>query len=146
MSNYHKIIPAVYLILSRDKQILLQRRFKTGYEDGNYSLPGGHFEGNETAQQVAIREAKEELGVAVKQKDLEFVHLMHRMSNSQERIDITFLLKNWKGRLINAEPNKCDQISWFSLTKLPVNTIPCIKQVINSVENKIIYSEFGWQE
>jgi hypothetical protein len=34
----HTNIPASYLILMKDNNVLLLRRFNTGYEDGNYSM------------------------------------------------------------------------------------------------------------
>ena len=38
---------AVYLLLIRDGQILLLRRYNTGYEDGNYGVIAGHVERDE---------------------------------------------------------------------------------------------------
>ena len=42
-----KLIVAVHLFLLRNDEIILLRRFNTGYEDGNYSLIAGHIDGNE---------------------------------------------------------------------------------------------------
>ena len=42
-----KVITAVHLILIENNKILLQRRYNTGYEDGNYSVVAGHVEENE---------------------------------------------------------------------------------------------------
>jgi 8-oxo-dGTP diphosphatase len=56
---------AVHLFFLRDKQILLLRRFKTGYEDGNYSVVAGHVDTGESVTQAAIREANEEVGVII---------------------------------------------------------------------------------
>ncbi len=38
MSQRHPFVSAVHLFLERDGQVLLLRRFQTGYEDGNYSV------------------------------------------------------------------------------------------------------------
>jgi 8-oxo-dGTP diphosphatase len=144
MKTYHKIIPAIYLIFEKNGEVLLQRRLNTGYEDGNYSLVGGHFEEGEKATAAAVREAEEEIGIKITEKDLELVQLMHRLSGDQERVDFTFLVKKWTGKIKNLEPQKCDDLSWFSFDNLPATTIPCIRAVIESYQKKIPYIEFGW--
>jgi 8-oxo-dGTP pyrophosphatase MutT (NUDIX family) len=57
---------AVHIFFIRGGTVLLLRRFNTGYEDGNYSVPAGHLEGDETVVQAAIREAREEIGVELR--------------------------------------------------------------------------------
>ncbi len=57
----------VHLLFFRGNQILLARRLNTGYRDGEYSVPAGHLDGNETVIAAGIREAKEEIGVISKQ-------------------------------------------------------------------------------
>ena len=47
------------------------------------------------------------------------------------------------GRLL-LEPDKCDDLSWFSLDQLPDNMIPYVKHAIECFRERIIYSEFGW--
>lgn len=68
-----KLIGAVHLFLIRNQQVLLLRRFNTGYEDGNYSVPAGHLDGGEQIKTAAIREAKEECGIRIAPEDLEVV-------------------------------------------------------------------------
>jgi len=48
MSKVQKIVPAAYLVLRDGHNILLLRRFNTGYEDGKYSMIAGHVEDGET--------------------------------------------------------------------------------------------------
>lgn len=138
-----RLIPAVHLLLINNHKILLLRRFNTGYEEGNYSVVAGHVDGGETAFRAMSREASEEAGIKIKQKDLEFAHVMHRMAD-EERIDFFFTTKVWIGNPINKEPNKCDDLSWFSLNNLPDNIIPYVAHAIDCYEKGIKYSEFGW--
>ena len=139
----HKIVPASYLVLIRDNKILLQRRFNTGYEDGKYSFVAGHVDKGETFTEAIIREVKEEAGITLQMKDLSVVHVMNRNIKDNERIDVFFVAEKWTGNPENKEPNKCDDLSWFDLDNTPENIIPYIKEAINYIKNKIIYSEFS---
>lgn len=139
-----KMIASSYLLLIRDGKILLSRRFNTGYEDGNYSLPAGHIEDNESLTAGGAREIFEEIGMRVKPKDLELVHVMHRKENDI-RMDFFFTAKTDIQMPVNKEPNKCDDLRWFPLTKLPANTIPYIRHAIECYQKNIFYSEFGWE-
>lgn len=139
-----KLIVASYLILIEDDKILLQRRQNTGYEDGNYSIPAGHLEENESVTGCLIREIKEETDLDIKAEDVDLVHTMHRRENDI-RIDLFFITKKYQGKIRNAEPEKCDDLSWFPLDNLPENTVPYIKQAIESYLNKTPYSERGWE-
>lgn len=137
---------AAYLLLIKDGQILLLRRYNTGFQDGNYSLPAGHVEPGENFTQTIIREAKEEAGVIVTEEELKAVHVLHRL-NPHERtyVDVFFITEKWSGEPENKEPEKCDDLSWFPLTNLPENTVPYIRQAIEHYLKKVHYSEFGWK-
>ena len=53
----------VHLFFIRENDILIARRRNTGYRDGEYSIPAGHLDGDETVVSAGIREAREEVGV-----------------------------------------------------------------------------------
>ena len=142
-----KIIPAAYLVLLENNQLLMLRRYNTGYEDGNYSLVAGHLEGNETFRQAIVREAREEAEIILNPDDLEVIHVLHRSKgniNDGERIDIFMTADKWQGDPKNTESHKCDEIGWFLLDDIPDNTIPYIKHALGKIKQKIIYSEFGF--
>lgn len=143
----HQITPASYLTLIKDGEILLLRRFNTGYEDGKYSMIAGHVDPGETFSQCIIREAKEEAGIDVEEKDLKVLHVLHRKSDEEvykERVDIFFGAEKWSGELKNMEPHKCDDLSWFKLAETPENCIDYIKHVIDQIHRGNHYSEYGW--
>lgn len=147
MSNkeYFKLIPAVYLVLRRDNEVLLLQRANTGYQDGNYSVVAGHLDGDEVATQGLIREAKEEAGISVKPEDIKLVHTAHRLSrnqNNQERLDLFFEVRNWQGEVTNMEPHKCDDLAWYPLDNLPNNMIPFVKRVLQDIAAGVYYSEY----
>ncbi len=133
------------MILLRGRKILLLRRFNTGYEDGNYSVIAGHLDGNETFRQAMVREAREEAGLNLKLDRLEVGHVMHRkVPNGDERIDFFIRANKWTGEPTIMEPQKCDDLQWFELNRLPQNVIPYVKLAIDCVRSGVLYSEHGW--
>jgi 8-oxo-dGTP pyrophosphatase MutT (NUDIX family) len=135
------------LVLKKAGKVFLARRRNTGYHDGEYGLVAGHIEKNETAQEGIIREAKEEAGIKVKSKDLKLIHVFHRSSDSDKSARIGFFWEctKWQGEPHIAEEDKCDKIGWFSLNKIPTNTLPYVKHALKEIKKKNIYSEFNWK-
>lgn len=134
---------AIHLFFRKDDNILLLRRFNTGYEDGNYSVVAGHVEFGETVTQAGIREAREEVGAVIDPDNIKIHGIMHRKSND-ERIDFFAFIDRWQGEIFNMEPNKCDELLWTPMDLLPKNTIPYIKRAIELSEKPLWYEEFGW--
>jgi 8-oxo-dGTP pyrophosphatase MutT (NUDIX family) len=141
--NRFKLVSAVHLFLIRGEQILLLRRYNTGYEDGNYSVIAGHLKGNEEVKQAMIREAFEETGIELTPKDLEIVGVMHRKSND-ERVDWFLAAKTWSGEIVNREPEKCDQLAWFDMGSLPPNVVPYVRRAIHNFRLGRWFDSFGW--
>ena len=139
----HSFPSAVHVFLVREDQVLLLRRFNTGYEDGNYSVVAGHLNGGETVIEAAIREAKEEAGITIRSKDVRVVGVMHRKSND-ERIDFFVTTRVWSGELSNREPDRCDRIAWFPIESLPENTIPYVRRALENYRGAVWFDEFGW--
>ena len=147
----------VHLLFFRENQVLLLRRFNTGYEDGNYSVPAGHLDGGETVRMAAKREALEEVGVHIDINDIDFATVMHRKSDdtllplsdtgagTSERVDFFLHIKAWEGEPFNAEPDKCDELRWCDLDALPVHIIPYVMRAIQDFRNGIVFEEFGWK-
>lgn len=55
MKEKFKYIGSSYLVLIKNNEILLLRRYNTGFMDGNYGLPAGHLDGNDTAREGGER-------------------------------------------------------------------------------------------
>ncbi|NSW53793.1 MAG: NUDIX domain-containing protein [Anaerolineae bacterium] len=134
-------LSAVHLLLLDGDQILLSRRFNTGFADGQYGLVAGHLDGGESVRAAMIREAAEEAGIGLSPDDLTVVGVMHRAVKS-ERIDFFLTAQAWKGAVTNCEPDRCDDLRWFPLTQLPQNTIPYVKRAIDNYRQGIWFDEF----
>ncbi len=137
---------AVYLIIEEDNNILLLKRFNTGYEDGNYSLIAGCIDGNESISDAVIREAKEEAGITLSVHDLSTPTVMHRSKspNHWEALCFFFKAKSYQGVINNAEPHKCSELKFFSINELPHNLIPYVKEGLFSALNNKSYIEYGF--
>ena len=133
----------VHLLFFRGNQILLLRRFNTGYRDGEYSVPTGHLDGDETVLAAAAREAEEETGVRIDAGDILFSSVMHR-TEDDERVDFFMHILKWPGEPFNTEPDKCDELRWVDVNELPTNTIPYVRRAIQNHLSGIRFDEFGW--
>ncbi len=140
-------VPSIYIILRHEGKIAFVLRQNTGFMDGKYTLPAGHVEGTETYREAAAREAKEEVGIDIDQKDLRFVHLMERFQDDHVRVDVLFEVDAWRGEPINAEPDVHGELVWFSVDKLPFGDImPFESAALRCIATGGLYSEFGWDQ
>lgn len=139
-----KLVVAVHLILIENGKILLLRRYNTGYEDGNYSVVAGHIDGNESVIKAMQREALEEAGIHIKEEDLEIVHVMHRSSKDRESIDYFLTCKSYTGNIQIMEKDKCDELAFYDLDKMPSNMIPYVKKAIDYYQKNNPFSVYGW--
>jgi 8-oxo-dGTP diphosphatase len=134
---------ASYVILKKGDEVLLTRRANTGFEDGNFSLPCGKLDGDESFSDAAARETLEEIGVTA--KGLIPVHILHRRKSEDDLwVDVFFLSEDWEGEPQNIEPDKCDYVGWFSVGSLPKNIVPFVREAIESLRTGKFYSEYGW--
>lgn len=136
---------AVHLLLTRGAEVLLLRRFNTGYEDGRFSVPAGHLDGGETVVAAGIREAREEIGVSIDPADVRIVQVMHRFAE-EERIDYVVAANRWSGEIRNREPEKCDLLAWHPIDALPVNTIPYVAHAIRCWREGVAFTTFHSDE
>jgi 8-oxo-dGTP diphosphatase len=141
----HHAVPASYLILESSVYggVLLAKRHNTGYMDGHWELPAGHVDPDEMPSEAMIREAKEELGIVIKPRNLAFVHASYRSAHDKtgDRIDFVFQARMWFGEPKILEPEKCAELRWFQTHNLPENMVPQVREFISSWRKGIPFSE-----
>jgi len=137
----HNIIKASFLFLLRGDCILFSKRKNTVYFDGFISVPSGNVEKGETFLSAIIREAHEELDICLDKIDLIPVHIMHRITQDDESINVFFTSNSWKGNILNKEPDKCVKVFWSEINILPKNIIPFLSHAITCYRNKEYFSE-----
>lgn len=144
MNERYKCIVAVFLILTRQNQgkteVLLQERYNTGYMDGKYDTAcSGHLEPNESLSMALVREAKEEINLEINEQDLELVSLVHPYQEGY--VNVFFTTKKYSGTPRIMEPYKCSNLQWFDIDNLPHNTIDRIRNVIENMNQGILYDD-----
>lgn len=122
-----QVVPAAYVFLLRDAEVLLQLRQNTGYRDGHWAAAAaGHVEHGESVLVAAVREAEEEIGVVP--TDLAPLTTMHRThGNGQaidERVDFFFTARTWAGEPRLLETAKAADLRWCPLDALPEPVVP----------------------
>jgi mutator protein MutT len=98
---------------------MAKRGQKAKNERGKWEFPGGGVEFGETMSDCIKREIFEEYGIMIELTDqLEAIdHLIP--DEKQHWIAVTYLAKIVKGTPKIMEVEKCDEIGWFEIDKLP---------------------------
>ncbi len=91
------------ILINQNNELLFSKRANEPHKD-QYDFPGGFLEFNEDAYQAAVREADEELGIAIKTEDLELIdsELNDYLENDQA-CDFVFICRKWDGQLHPAD-------------------------------------------
>ncbi len=132
---------AVYLVLERDGMVLLQERKNSGFYDGYYGLPSGHWEYGETVVEAMIREAKEETTIDILPEDLKHV-LTAFNHGTNHYVGTYFFVNKFTGVPKIGEPDKCSDLRFFAYDQLPCNIIPYIKEVLMLIKENKNFAEF----
>ena len=126
---------AAYLVGIKDNQILLGKRKNTNHMNGCWSLPAGHVNEYETCLQAIIREMQEECGILLHEKDLFLKGSMHHFSGNFDYINYVFLADLTQYSVVNAEPEKCETLQFFSINNLPEPMYDYIRYIIHMTLN-----------
>ena len=138
----HMVKVACYMIVLVNNKLLLMKRKNSGCDDGTYTVPSGHMESNETPLECAVRETMEEIGITVTES--EFLSVMYRTnknigqqcSNPEiDYIDFFFVCRSYRGTVKNMEPDKCSEIIFVDINKLPENMSPHVSFALEHIKN-----------
>ena len=139
LSGRSLLVAASYVVLRRDDEVLLQLRRDTGYMDGFWASLAGHVDPYESAQQAAVREAREEAGVTIDAGDLRGLTTLHRVEVGgppvEQRCDFFFEVTRWGGEPTVLEPGKCAAMRWFGLDALPADVVPHERLVLDGLRS-----------
>ena len=136
---YHS---AVQCVIKNDDNILLLKRQNTKYGNNKYALPGGHLEYNESIPEGMIRELYEEIGLKVKEPNIDLykvIKMMDSKSVQTEYINFIFIYQYKNEPLINKEPQFCSELKWFNIKELPKNILGFIPSIFETDDTLLQY-------
>jgi ADP-ribose pyrophosphatase YjhB (NUDIX family) len=113
--NYNNPVPACAVILEREEKILLCQRKFPPYPEG-WTLPSGFLEADETPQQCAQREAKEETNLEVEIGEVFGVYA----AGDDPRAKVTLIV--FLGRITGGQARPGDDakaLGFFSQPEIP---------------------------
>ncbi len=119
--NYIGVSAGAFVINSKGELLLCKRSMKARNEKGKWEAPGGQVHFGETREQAIKREIREELGI-----EIEIIRVLNvadeiLKKDKQHWLPTTFLTRIKRGKPKIMEPEKCDEIGWFSINKIPKN-------------------------
>lgn len=150
LSEYKKTLtknhkPRTVIFLVKEDKVLLGYK-KNGFGKGYYLGIGGKVEKNESVEEGALREFREEVGVKIKPFNLQKVAVLdfyfpHVSDESWNQQVYAYLVYEWEN-----EPQETDEIKpiWFDKTRLPLEEMwddakYWIPKILNGEE---VYEEY----
>ena len=68
---------------------------------------------------------------------------MH-LKEDDEYVSFFLHASRYSGEVVNMEPHKCDDLSWFDIDDLPPNTIPYVRRAIQNYRDGVWFDSLGW--
>ena len=96
-------------IQNNKNENLIQKRSQS--KGGKYGFTSGHTENNETNTQGAIREVKEELGIDIKEKQL---NLFYRTKINKTIYNLYYTKLNIDIKNIELQKEEVEEVKWCS--------------------------------
>ncbi|MBT3355861.1 NUDIX domain-containing protein [bacterium] len=130
--DYIGVGGGILIFNEKDEILLLKRGIKSKNEIGFWQKPGGEVDYGEKVSRSMKREVKEETGLTVEIWGY-LPHTDHIIEKDQQH----WVAFNYLGRVVSGvarimEPQKCEELNWFSLENLPKGTQQTTRE---SVEN-----------
>jgi len=131
----------VIVLVIKEGKILLGRRIGDKAASGEFGMPGGHVEYNESFAECARREVMEETGMDIEEPE----HL--GVSNVRQYPPVHYVMilmhAKWKsGEPKRCEPDRCEGWNWYDMDALPEPlTIASRDAVISYLKKQTIFDE-----
>ena len=136
----------VSVIIIEDNKVLLGHRSKNKEDTGGivgrdtWTLPGGKQEFDETIQECAVRETKEECNLDV--SGIKVLTACDDVAPDRHFVTITTIANHHSGDPAVMEPTKEDEWKWFDIDNLPDNLYPPTINSLNYYKENIYERNF----
>ncbi len=119
----------VGIIIKEGKILMLKRKNSLG--KGCWGFVGGHLEYKESWEDCLRREVKEEVDIEI--TNIRFGTVTNDIFEKENKhyIGIFMVAEYLKGEIKNMEPEKCEQIEWYSWDDLPEPLYQPILQILD---------------
>jgi 8-oxo-dGTP diphosphatase len=117
---------AAVVLLEKDGKVLLTRRAWNPAK-GLWTLPGGFVDGGEDPRDAAVRECREETGLAIE------IDRLIDLYYGKAHIDGAGIVIAYTGRLLDGEPaagDDVDALDFFGPDNLPKLAFPSTEQIL----------------
>ena len=75
--------------------------------------------------------------------DLTRVRVLRRRADVQRR-DLFFASRVWAGEPRIEAPDRCDELRWADIDRLPDNTVRHLRAGLEAMQRGRLFSTFGW--
>lgn len=123
------------IVRNRQGEILVCRRGPGArFEQGKWNLPGGHLEMNESLEDCAVRECREETGVAIDRDKLRFYSINSDPSdNPRQKVVVTYIVEIESAQPTNADGIEITEACWIKDVASLSWAFPTQKTLLNSI-------------
>ncbi len=139
MKANRPLVGAGILIVENNRTLLAKRKGSHG--SGMWGSAGGHVEFGERPSDTVKREAKEELGIIL--KNVKFLCCIDAYMSGSHYIDVGFKAGIGKGKpsIQLGEENRIEKVGWFDLNQLPKPLFPPVKIYLKAFKTGQVYFE-----
>lgn len=127
-----KRINVVYTLITNDARTKILMVHNV--DNGQWSLPGGAVEENETLEMAAIREVKEETGYDIKVHGIVAVNEAKLMLSNEHALFITFRAEIIGGIREISRPDEISEIEWIDIEEAD-ERMPYYKDGLRNIVN-----------
>ncbi|NUK18116.1 NUDIX hydrolase [Streptomyces lunaelactis] len=141
-----KTVIGAHLYLERDGNVLLGKRHPdSAFAPSTWHLPAGHVE-HEGARACVVREAAEETGLLIDERDLDLVHTLHMLDpdSPQPRMQLVFAARSWQAEPLLMEPDRCTEWKFWPRDGLPEPLVHYTRVALAGIARGATYTELGW--